>query len=259
MLCTKFKIMRQYFITILLTITCFEIFSQSLTQSLLPNENTLRTTYNIFTDTLSGTCFAITYNNKEYITTAKHLFKKNTKSGDSVFIKININNIETKYKAQVFFHTNTLIDVAILKLPKTISQTPTLPMKGGESYFMGQECIFLGYPLFNIGSIADVGKIAFIKRAIISAFYEENGVDFILLDGHNNPGFSGGPIITYSDKMDNQFIVGIIGGYINQTQEIPLKSNNTDSLQQSIKINENSGIIIAYPAKYILETLKNIN
>jgi hypothetical protein len=233
--------------------------AQSPTQSLLPNRNALTTTFNIFTDTLSGTCFTTLNGKEEYVVTAKHLFRRKTKSGDSVLVKINVNKTETPFKAKIYFHTNPLVDIAIIKLPKTISQTETLSLKSGDSYFIGQECLFLGYPIFNIGSLTKTEKIPFVKKAIISAFYEENGIEFILLDGHNNPGFSGGPTLTYSDKIENQFIFGIVSGYINQSQDIQVKNAKSDSLNYSIKINENSGIIIAYPAKYITETIINIH
>jgi S1-C subfamily serine protease len=239
---------------------CFsKITGQAPSQNLLPNSNSMQTTYNFFSDTLSGTCFAISDSTNEFIITAKHLFRRVTQSGDSILVKININKIETLFHAKVFFHSNPLIDLAALKLNKKISQTKTLNLKDGDSYFLGQDCFFLGYPLYNIGTIFQNSKIPFIKKCIISALYEENGIDLILLDGHNNPGFSGGPIITYSDKMENQFIIGVVSGYIYQLNDIKLGLNSNNSIQQTIRINENSGIIIAYPSKYIKEIINSLH
>jgi S1-C subfamily serine protease len=250
--------MKSYFLFFVLIFSFIKIFAQGPTQKLLPSRNALSTTFNLFTDTLSGTCFAITDTTKEYIITAKHLFKRKTKSGDSVLVKINVNNIESLFKAIIFFHTNPLVDIAVLKLPLKVSQTDALPFKD-SGHFFGQDCFFLGYPLFNIGTITQNQKIAFIKRAIVSALYKENGINILLLDGHNNPGFSGGPIITYNNKMEDQFIIGIVSGYINQPQDAELKLSKTVSKQKSIRINENSGIIIAYPSEYIKEILAIIH
>jgi hypothetical protein len=38
-------------------------------------------------------------------------------------------------------------------------------------------------------------SVPLIKKAIISATVHEHGATVLLLDGHNNPGFSGGPIV----------------------------------------------------------------
>lgn len=196
-------------------------FSQSFTQKLLPNRSALTSTFNLFTDTLSGTCFAIENNGSEYLITAKHLFKKNTKSGDDVKIHINIKKNMTPLKAKVLFHPNRFIDIAVLQLPNKISQIQPLKANSEKSsLFVGQECIFLGFPLFNLGTLTFEEKIPFVKRALLSAIIEENAYEIFLLDGHNNPGFSGGPLITYVDSIQNQFIFGIIQGYFNQIQNV---------------------------------------
>jgi S1-C subfamily serine protease len=224
---------------------------------LLPNRSILTSTFNIFTDTSSGTCFTVSDNNHEYIVTAKHLFRRKTQHADSVTVKINVNKIETSFKAIVYFHPNVSVDLAVLKLNKKISQDKSLPIKDGPKYYLGQECLFLGYPLFNLGSETQTDKIPFVKKAIISAFYEDKGINFLLLDGHNNPGFSGGPVITTSGE--DQFIVGVISGFINERKSMQIRPDRrNDSLQYSLTISENSGIIIAYPTKYITETITSI-
>ena len=37
--------------------------------------------------------------------------------------------------------------------------------------------------------------LAFMKKGIFSATTNENGAVVFFLDGHNNPGFSGGPVV----------------------------------------------------------------
>jgi hypothetical protein len=232
--------------------------AQSPSQSLLPNRSILTSTFNIFTDTSSGTCFTVTENNIEYVVTAKHLFKRKTQHADSVTVKINVNKIETSYKAIVYFHPNASVDLAVLKLNKKIAQDKSLPIKDGPHY-LGQECLFLGYPLFSLGSETQTDKVPFVKKAIISAFYQDKGIDYLLLDGHNNPGFSGGPVITTNDKFEDQFIAGVVSGFINERKSMQIRPDRrNDSLQYSLTISENSGIIIAYPTKYITETITGI-
>ena len=68
---------------------------------------------------------------------------------------------------------------------------------------LGQEVYFLGYPYGLYTTFGDQGGVALIKHACISArvacsaIYPDGDKDtmLILLDGLNNPGFSGGPIV----------------------------------------------------------------
>ena len=46
-----------------------------------------------------------------------------------------------------------------------------------------------------------------------------NDIYVLLLDGHNNPGFSGGPVL-FKDRLksgDNKYhLIGVISAYVNQ-------------------------------------------
>jgi hypothetical protein len=49
----------------------------------------------------------------------------------------------------------------------------------------------------------------------MSASVNENGVETLFLDGHNNPGFSGGPIV-YRDLDRSEFVykvAGVVSGF----------------------------------------------
>ena len=64
----------------------------------------------------------------------------------------------------------------------------------------GQEVFFAGFPfgenLFTTSTqtVNGLFPMPFVKKGIISAEATENGATILYLDGHNNPGFSGGPI-----------------------------------------------------------------
>ena len=86
--------------------------------------------------------------------------------------------------------------------------------------------------------------IPFVKKAIVSAI--NNPV--IYLDGHNNPGFSGGPLVFWDYAEKRRKIMGVISGYY------PHRIPGTD-------YPENSGIGIAYNIQYakdLINTVYNI-
>jgi len=73
-----------------------------------------------------------------------------------------------------------------------------------------------------------------------------------LLDGHNNSGFSGGPIYYISNQ--EICVRGVISGY--RFKQSHLYDKNNNELEFFIK--ENSGIIRFYSIKYVLEILESI-
>jgi hypothetical protein len=225
------------------------------TQNLLPNAAILKSTFNIFYKDKNCTAFIVNGSKGQYLITAKHLFDNTIKEGTLVDIIIKGGQIDEEINCDIFYHDNTAIDIAVLKLNSNVISGEILQLKESGSYYLAQQCLFLGFPLFNLGTVTDIGKVAFVKRAIISAFHEENNIRIMLLDGQNNLGFSGGPVITYNETMDTQFIIGVVSGYINQQNNIEIKNGE---INNTIQIAENSGIIITYNSEYIIEIINKI-
>lgn len=86
-------------------------------------------------------------------------------------------------------------DVAVFRLRRPITPNHPLPLSVDDMVF-GQDCYFLGFPL---GLTFDIGEFEYfplVKRATVSAKnHRINGRPILLLDGWNNPGFSGGPVV----------------------------------------------------------------
>ena len=70
------------------------------------------------------------------------------------------------------------------------------------------------------------------------------------MDGHNNLGFSGGPVVAYDTIRKKMCIVGVISGYIPEPIDVQHKKD-------TFSINQNSGIIICYGMRYIEEAFLN--
>lgn len=237
-------------------IYCSYSFGQN--NELLPTLLSLETTFEFQTDTLAGTCFVIEFKNEYLLVTAKHLFKRNVKSGDSTNIQLLMEKVYS-LKSKVYFHEKKLVDIAILRLQinKSAKHLDILP-KPNHITPLGRECYFLGYPLNRLGTLYKGRTFPFVKRGIVSAWQKEGDIEYLLLDAHNNPGFSGGPIITFdnqSDKINSQYLLGVISGY--RIQNNPHIFNNTSLLTMSFKgnIQENSGILVAMPSNYVLDIL----
>lgn len=216
----------------------------------------LRQTYQIQTDTLSGTCFLIEVNNQEYILTAKHLFKANLRKGDSTTITIVIEDKLKKLNVSYFIHNDNAIDIAVLKLKNSIKVMP--PFSIGGSVVLGQDIYFLGYPSFNnlrFGTSGIIGILPIVKKGIVSGWIWTGACNLYFLDGHNNPGFSGGPVVCIDYNTKKPVLFGVISGYYYENKPVRNKQGQNDSTY----IQENSGIIKCFPAEIvnqIVETIK---
>lgn len=101
-----------------------------------------------------------------------------------------------------------------MTLPEKIIQNITLPeeyakdKKEYQKWFPGNgisidsffttanlDVSFLGFPLGNLGTVFLGIKFPLVKKAVVSGWVKHNGIELLLLDGHNNLGFSGGPVV----------------------------------------------------------------
>lgn len=79
-----------------------------------------------------------------------------------------------------------------------------------------------------------------------------DGFRHMLLDGHNNPGFSGGPV-DYAKPGETaaKHVAGVISGYRFQMDRVLLGEKETD-----LTVKFNTGIIIAYPIDHAIDLIK---
>src|SRR5205823_4758735 len=130
--------------------------------------------------------------------------------------------------------------------PITESGTPA-----ALTYALGGDCEFLGFPKVVGGTwqaAFEGGKtywMPFIKHCNISAGTTE-GLKLIFLDGINNEGFSGGPVIWQTGAQ--QKIIGVISGYYAEPAEVNLlvRSQGSNEIKWQPKepeeaVNVNSG------------------
>ncbi len=195
--------------------------------------------FSITTDTLSGTAFIYTHNNKQYLITAKHIFKKKINHEDLVFYNLNINNINEPFNGNIYFHNNENVDIAVIKLTNPISKTNLINNDGFA--ILGSDVFFLGYPLnLKLGTNFNGNKIPLVKKAIFSGSLEFNNCKILILDGFNIEGFSGGPVFALDYKKNKYFLLGMINGYFNNS------------------VNQNSGIIYCHYSGSIDEIINSL-
>ena len=218
--------------------------------------------------TEQGTCFVVDVNERQYLVTARHVVA-GARPGESVEIYRHNTWHPITYKP--IFPKSDKIDAVALVLDTALTPKLALPV-GMGGIVIGQKVFFLGYP-FGLASRSK-GKndfIPFVKAGILSAIdYGDEEMPIVYVDGHNNPGFSGGPII-FSNMYDKRRlqIGAVVSGYRNQPTEvvdlIVPESSSSENVQGSSSqirtkkvqvIRENTGIVVGYQLEQLVEAIK---
>jgi S1-C subfamily serine protease len=167
--------------------------------------NVYQRTFRIGYDNSHGTCFAVDVSGRQYIVTARHVLPGIGSDAEvTIFWKDDWRRLEVNLVGVGAGD----VDIAVLAV-KSVRLSPdfSLPATGG-GLVMGQDVYFLGFPynLFtDLGQINREFPMAFVKKAIVSSMgKDKTGVHRLFLDGHNNPGFSGGPIV-WSKRGQNDY------------------------------------------------------
>ena len=214
--------------------------------------NVIHRTFHIRSGNSLGTAFAIDHNGKQYLVTARHVVE-----GISADDEIEMFH-EQQWKriaARVVGIGDGEIDAAVLSCPIHLAPPwPLEPSADGLTY--GQQVYFLGYPFGLVGGLERVNRnfpVPFVKGGIYSATDETRSV--IYVDGHGNPGFSGGLMVFRpSGQSSKDFQVAGIASHIPPTPLEPIvDGEGTPIVAQNNRpiayTQENPGFVIVYEIK----------
>lgn len=235
------------------------------------------------TATEQGTMFSIDVDGREYWLTAKHLL---TGAKQPPFGNVTAKNVSLfvldptapgiKWDAYKFtvIDPGKDIDIVALAPDKHIQKVPipslTVSM---EQAPIGGECEFLGFPFANSWRAQWEGGqsylMPYIKHCYISGRISEP-VRAWILDGINNEGFSGGPVVFHTGP--DQRILAVVSGYVGEYAEVvsvpvapPTTAKNNSGTSTKPKnppqkkknvVNTNTGIISAFDAQYAIDAIK---
>ena len=176
------------------------------------NTNILTRVLHLKIGEMTGTAFTVEVDGRQYLITAKHL------TGESGIEELEIwQEGWHRFKVSVVGMGTGREDVAVLSTDRVLTQT--LPIDVGSGRItVGQNVRFLGFPL---GIATDYimeqegMRLPLVKGGILSGMKFENKVSWLLVDGHNNGGFSGGPVVfkLLGSEKAVWKITGVISGY----------------------------------------------
>ena len=224
----------------------------------------------------SGTAFSIDVDGREYWVTAKHILTGakhppyGTITVKSAALRLLDPGAEHERWIPVTFSildAGKDIDIVVLAPPTPILPNPLPSVKATfGDVMLGADCEFLGFPSAPGGAWparlpgGHSYWMPFVKHCFVSAL--PSGTNVLILDGVNNPGFSGGPVV-YRTGPD-QRIIGVISGIVTEPAEVipslvakaPVPPHKkAPAPPHKEKVDANSGFIVAYSIDAAIEAI----
>ncbi len=164
----------------------------------------------------TASAFTIEVDGRQYIITAKHAVASLPEEST---IEYDRANKWVRLPVHIY-KCEDPTDIAVLVPPFQLTTAFNMPFEPGKIAY-GQDTFFLGFPYgltLNGTNVNGTLPMPFVKKAIYSGtlpLAPEKHSILLLLDGFNNPGFSGGPVV-YKDPSSsslNYNVIGVISGF----------------------------------------------
>lgn len=248
-------------------------------QSATVTNNVWFRTFMVKSDKETGTIFSIDVDDREYWITAKHIITGakhppfGTVAAKTATLSILPQSESNKDWNPISFKVidpGKDVDIIVLApetslLGKNTIQSAKVSSAGT---MLGGECEFAGFP-FGSGWTAkfekgEMVRMPFVKHCTVSGQITLPQVVWIL-DGINNEGFSGGPVVVQTGPQ--QHIIGVISGFRREPIEVvplseitsPQSGSTNDSSAQSHPKEAalaNTGFFFAYDIECAIEAIK---
>lgn len=143
---------------------------------------------------------------------------------------------------------NTDVSVTTVDRRLTPSELPLDLIDDTHKLNYGQDVFFFGFPYGAAGpEFENQSHLPFVKKGIVSLLRS----DMIILDGHNNPGFSGGPVaFSPIQGESNLRVASIVSSY--EAVKDPIYGPSGES---PLYTWDNTGLIITYSVKYAIDLI----
>jgi hypothetical protein len=237
-------------------------------QSANVTNDVLLRTFMVKSDKESGTIFSIDIDEREYWVTAKHIVTgaKHPPFGtvDSKTVKLNILPQSESNKDWIPITFTVIdpgkdVDIVVLAPEKSLLGKNTIQSVkvASTGTIYGGECEFVGFPFGSSWTgkyeKGEMIRLPFVKHCTISAQIISPQRVWVL-DGINNEGFSGGPVVFQTGP--SQQIIGVISGFWREPIEVvPLEEPQGQAHPKEAAL-ANAGFIFAFDMTPAIEAIK---
>jgi len=227
---------------------------------MVPTTNILRRTFHVRYGSQIATCFTVDHADRQYIVTARHVVEGFPASGEIFLFR---NGDWAPVVCQRVGFARDGIDIAVLAPPSQISPTfPCAPTSAGLA--VGQDAFFLGFPYglrTDAPGLNGDFPLPLVKKVCVSSMMgTPDNTQLFLLDGINNVGFSGGPVVFYPlGNVRDLRVAAVISAYHQSWATVHVRdevSGNFHAASTPLAAKENTGIIISYSIAHAMELIE---
>jgi S1-C subfamily serine protease len=202
----------------------------------------LERTVRLRTASGSGTGFVIELHGRQWLVTARHVVEGT-----------DARNIEVVRDSKLDVTLTPVVpgvaagaDIAVFALDSDITPNHLTLHVGSDGLVVTQDAYFLGYP-YGLGMLEGAGsRTPFVKKGIVSAFHRPGGIAMWYLDGINNPGFSGGPVVFNRQGTKDWHVMSVVSAY--RTEPIAVAG-------AAGFVPVNTGIVVSYDIRHAVEAI----
>ena len=206
-----------------------------------------------------GTAFTVEIENRQYIVTAKHVLEGELPAT----VEVELDDW-TRIPVTLVGRGRRQQDVLVLATDRQLSAAFPVDV-GMAGLILGQSVRFLGYfRRVRTSPLPGYKKrgAPLVMSGIVSGFnFDETGADgpSLWIDGHNNKGFSGGPVVFQPAQAASREecrwrIAGVISGYV----PAPVEIRTMAGRQAAAVAISNAGLLRAIPIRTVRElAMKN--
>jgi Trypsin-like peptidase domain len=197
-----------------------------------------------------GSAFYVDFEDKQYLLTAAHVV-----GADASELKIKSKDKWISFPCSVLA-IDEVEDIIVLKMPISFKSKDIPVELSAEGLLWGQPVWFLGFP-FGDGHVSNLHAdgilpMPYVKWAFLSSFGSGNAPAGMILDGHNNIGFSGGPV-GFMPEQGVQKFCGLIVGYKEEIEFV--EKFIGEKIEERLIYKTNTGLIRAVDAWKLLELI----
>lgn len=199
--------------------------------------NVIHRVFRIQWQGVEGTAFTIDVQDRQYLVTARHVVHD---LRDASEIGVFSNGFWILLPVRLVGHCCGDIDISVLATSRILTSADLTMEPTSKGVIYGQDVYFLGFPYGLLGRCVfglDGFPLPFVKRATVSLF---DGAMF-LLDGNNNPGFSGGPVVFTEPQSNRYKVAAVISGFESVPEPVYKGSDQT-----ALTYQYNTGIIVTH-------------
>jgi S1-C subfamily serine protease len=200
-----------------------------------------------------ATSFLIDVDSRQYLVTARHVLPNVTGETTGSILH------DGKWKdvpLKLVGHAPGEADISVLSMPGCIANSALELLPDATGLSVGQDVYFLGFPFGLFGEMGNLNTnypVPFVKKATVSCFeHNTHGLHRVYLDGHNNPGFSGGPVVFRSGTTNKLHAAAVVSGYRYESQPV---FQGDQSLPLSTR--HNTGIIHTFGIGYAVSLIRS--